>query len=209
LTETQKVLLSEVNHRVKNNLYAITGILNKEKSKIKENKYTSELDFIDDLIHRVESLSSVHSQLSASYWKPLKISELCNNLASNLLSNINKEKEVQLIINHSRIEVNSRQAQQIALVVNEILTNMLKYSKIPFDNLKINITAKLNKDKISITIKDNGVGFPQEILDGDYTKTGIGFNLIFGIIEKSLAGSVSLSNDNGAVYKLTILREKV
>ena len=205
--ESQELLLREVNHRVKNNLYSIVGMLQKEKSKIsKSNKPINE-EFIDDIINRIDSLSAIHSLLSASKWKPLQLSKLLQDLTTYFFDNIspsNLETVEEIEVTE---KVDSTQAQHIAMVYNEILTNSTKYSQVNIDELVIGIDIKSDKENIFIRISDNGVGFPQKILDGNYSDTGIGFNLIFGIVEDSLGGSVSIKNNNGAVYNIEIAKK--
>lgn len=200
----QEQLLQEVNHRVKNNLYAITGMLYKEKEKILKKGEPKQVEIIDEIIHRLVCLSTVHSLLSVSKWQPLKLIEICENLVDQLFNTLNRREQVVLKINKINVKVNSNQVQQIALVINEILTNIKKYSQIAQKKLIITINITKDEENIYIKIKDNGLGFPQKILDGDFSNVGIGFDLIFGIVNRNLAGSVSIENDNGAVVNLII-----
>ena len=202
---SKELLLQEVNHRVKNNLYTINGLLFKEKEKlIRVSKKSDNIKFLDDITYRVDSLSSVHSLLSASEWKPLSISKIFYDIAKqyfiksqpDIIHNVGKNKAKEM--------ADSFQAHHLAMVYNEILTNSSKHYKASLKELKISTTITSDSKKIYITIKDNGVGFPQKIIDGDYSNTGIGFDLIFGIVEQSLGGSVKLYNDNGAGVVLTI-----
>ncbi|MEA1971870.1 MAG: sensor histidine kinase, partial [Candidatus Cloacimonadota bacterium] len=200
--ESQELLLNEVNHRVKNNLYSLTGMLYKEKDKILKTKSKKDTIFIDDLISRIDGLAKVHNLLSASKWKPLNLSVLVNELTYNYFKNSLSEELNVNVKKHQKEMVNSYQAQHFALVYNEILTNIVKYCGINLDDLNINCKITSNKDYIFVRIRDNGVGFNKKILSGDYSEAGIGFDLIFGILKKSLAGSVEIENNNGAVYKL-------
>ncbi len=202
--ESQELLLREVNHRVKNNLYAIISMLYKEKDKMNESNNNNKREFIDNIINRVDALSTVHSMLSVSKWKPLNLGALCTDLVNRLSEKADGKGEITLIINEADITVNSNQAQQMSLVINEIITNSLKYAKDSTDKLIITINILDEEKDIIMKIRDNGQGFSQKLLDGDFKNTGIGFNLIFGIITKSLSGSVSIENDNGAVFNIFI-----
>ncbi len=66
--QTQEVLLREVNHRVKNNLSAVIGMLYKELDCAEEKGMTGYLNVLNDLVGRIAGLSTVHSMLSASGW---------------------------------------------------------------------------------------------------------------------------------------------
>ena len=194
-----------MNHRVKNNLYSIVSMLYKEKNKILNlKKDKNQTQFIDDIICRVENLSTIHTLLSAVKWKPLYLSDLLQNLTNHFFDSTESKKIEKQIEIKSYEKVNSSQAQHIAMVHNEILTNIVKHSTKEIDDISIGIYIDSDDNNIFIKIRDNGVGFPKEIIDGSVKSSGIGFDLIYGIVEQSLGGSVKLSNDNGAVYTITI-----
>ena len=206
--DSKELLLQEVNHRVKNNLYTITSILNKEKDKIsKKNrlkkKYNPE-ELLSDLTNRINSLSAVHSILSASEWQPVFLDLFFEEMTNHFFNVIVKEDLKFIQKKKLTVIIDSFQAHQLALIYNEILTNAVKYSKKKLDELDIGINLSVKDGFITIVIRDNGVGFSKEILEYDFTNTGIGFDLIFGITEQSLGGVVTLENNNGAVITLKI-----
>ena len=207
-TASQETLLREVNHRVKNNLYAISGLLTKEKNKIKKIGSPVLSQFIDDLDHRVGNLLTIHSLLSASKWQPINLAILCENIATYLLEDMIKKGQVSLTVTSTKVMVNSFQVQQIALVTNEIITNTIKYCRPQNKKIIINIDITFDEKQIDIIIKDNGDGFTQKLLDNDFSEIGIGFDLIYGIVKKSLGGSVLIKNDNGAVLEIKMKRMK-
>ena len=202
--KSKELLLREVNHRVKNNLYTITSILNKEKDKIVKIKKHNPEEFLNDLSNRINSLSAVHSILSKTKWQPVSLDLFIDEMSNNFF-NVTVKNDLDFV-NKSEfsIIIDSFQAHQLALIYNEILTNSVKYSKRKLDELDIGINLSIKDKFITIIIRDNGIGFNNEILENNYTNTGIGFDLIFGIVEQSLGGSVKLSNDNGAVIIIKI-----
>jgi len=204
---TQEVLLREVNHRVKNNLYALMGMLYKEKDVFERKCEKNQSDFIDDIISRINSLSTVHSLLSASKWEPLNLPDLCYDLVERIVESISVKRSVSIEITPGDITVNSTQAHNLALVINEIITNSIKYAQSAKEKLLITIEIKSDRKNIYLMIKDNGIGFSQSFLDSNFKNTGIGFELIFGIVKESLGGTVSVKNDNGAVFNI-VFKEK-
>jgi len=205
---TQEVLLREVNHRVKNNLFALVGMLYKEKNLFEKKYENKQSKFIDDIIMRIDSLSTVHSLLSASKWQPLNLAELCRELTDHLIGYLALNKSIKLNITPSEVSVNSDQAHNITLVLNEIITNAIKYALPEKENLIIGIEIKTDDKNIFIEIKDNGKGFPQSISDGDFKNSGIGFELIFGIVKESMGGNVSIENNNGAIFNIKFKNEE-
>lgn len=87
--ETQVVLLREVNHRVKNNLTAIIGMLHMEAEKSGEGGPSHEqLHSLGKMEARISSLLAVHGALSSTRWQPLPIGELCREVISRTLVGI-------------------------------------------------------------------------------------------------------------------------
>ena len=83
---------------------------------------------------------------------------------------------------------------QHQLIVNELLTNIIKYAFIDRDSGLIEVTLKENKGEITLTIQDNGNGLPEEF-DIDSQK---GFGLILiKILSKQLGGSFTIENHIG------------
>jgi len=206
---TQEVLLREVNHRVKNNLYAMMGMLSKEKKLYEKKNNRQQSEFIENIILRIDSLSTVHSLLSASKWQPLNLAELCRELIEHLSDSIALHKSISADIEPSEITVSSNMAHNLTLIINEITTNAIKHASPASGDLIIGVEFKTDDENILLRIKDNGPGFPQSILDGDFKNAGIGFELIFGIVKESLGGHVTIENNNGAVLNISVKKENV
>ncbi len=205
-SDAQVELLREVNHRVKNNISAIIGMLNKEVDRAEEEGLTSYLPVLNDLVQRVRGLSTVHTMLSATGWRPLELAELCKQVIEGALQSVPLTKKVSYKINKTRLKVTSSQAHHLTLVINELATNIVKHALDGKDKANMKVSFKDNKESFTVIFKDDGPGYPEEMLKGDLSRANIGFDLINGIVRKSLQGSVELSNDNGAITKLNIKR---
>ena len=191
----QKVLLKEVNHRVKNNLAAIIGFLYLKEAKTKNKEI---LTFINELIIRINGLSTVHSMLSESNWRPLNLNKLCDNIINASLIGLPNSNMIDIYVSPSLIQISSNQAHSLTLVMNELITNSMKYGQNSNNKINLNVDIKKNKKNIIITYRDNGQGYPQSLTDGDFSDIGIGFELIKGIVTQSLKGDMQIFNDNGA-----------
>ena len=88
------------------------------------------------------------------------------------------------------------------MVINELATNSLKYaiSEPAQTIIDVDITEKAGKTML--TFRDNGPGYHEEIINGNYAGTSIGFDLMNGIVKKSLRGTLSFRNENGAVAQI-------
>jgi PAS domain S-box-containing protein len=205
--ETQKVLLSEVNHRVKNNLSAIISMLHIEEDRA-EAEGLQTLPVLRDLEGRIMGLSTVHGMLSASAWRPLRLSQLCEEVVRGALKSVPLTKKVEFSITPANERINSRQAHHLTLVLNELATNSAKHALKGRDYVRIDIGIERKDGYVLLRFRDNGPGYPEEMLKGDFSRTGVGFDLINGIARKSLHGRLELKNDNGAVTTVAF-RSKV
>jgi PAS domain S-box-containing protein len=197
-TETLTVLLREVNHRVKNNLAALISMLHMEQNKARVTQNDGYIEFLNDLISRIQSLSTVHSMLSAQNWQPLELNQLCNQVIQAAISGTPPGKKVQIQITKTKIKVNSNQAHHLTLVINELTTNSIKHAIHDRDQAEISVDITNDDENIQIRFKDDGPGFPQALIDGDFSRANIGFELIRGIVLQSLDGEFYLENNNGA-----------
>ncbi len=204
---TQTVLLSDVNHRVKNNLSTIISILHMEEERFKAEDMTSYLPILSDLENRIQGLSTVHSMLSESEWRPLVLSRLCEKIIRRALQGLPPSKSVELNISPSPVLVNSNQAHQLAIVINELVSNSMKYALQEHDNGQIIVKIKQDGRNVSIHFIDCEPGYPDGLVKGCHDKSSIGFELIHGIVTQSLNGEVSFDYDNGAVTKILFENE--
>jgi len=195
--ETQEVLVREVNHRVKNNLFAIIGMMHKEQKRALAQGLPS-LPVIKAMEGRIRGLATVHGLLSKGGWQPLQLSALCKQIISATLHNLTLSRKADLNVAASNVFVNSSQAHYLAIVINELATNTIKYALANRETIVINVDIKQTGNKVRISFCDNGPGYPQEMTDGDFKNSGIGFELIHGIVRHSLRGVVRIENDNGA-----------
>jgi PAS domain S-box-containing protein len=206
-TGTLTVLLREVNHRVKNNLSALIGILHREEDKILNSDKQGYIQLLRELNSRIRGLATVHSMLSAGNWEPLEISQLCEQIVQAVLRGLPISKEVNLNVNKTKIKIGSNQAHHLTLVMNELATNSVKYGLGETVNGMIDINIQETDGHIHIIYGDNGPGYPEPIIQGDFNNASMGFELIRGIVTQSLGGELLLRNDNGAVTEILFENE--
>ena len=207
ISETLTILLREVNHRVKNNLSALISMLHLEEEKAEIGGKTDYINLLNDLTSRIQGLSTVHSMLSAINWRPLDLSVLCGQIIYAVINVLPVNKRVSLKITPSDIKINSNQSHHMAIVLNELATNSVKYGLGPHQEGLIEVTLSQSHGRIHLQYKDNGIGYPEPLIDGDFTNVNIGVELIKGIVTQSLDGEFILRNDNGAVTEIWFQNE--
>ena len=189
-----KELLKELNHRVKNNLQLISSLFFMQSLKIKDKKLNS---IFNETRNRVDSIAILHQHI---YSDNISISLDLNNYITVLVENLKQafiqNKEVGFVINAVHEELSIEILTHIGLIVNELVTNAIKYglnNNGQTDIIEIGI-SKTDKS-IDIIVSDKGKGFNDSFEIGN-TDT-FGLELVKLISEKN-NGSLKINNDNGA-----------
>ncbi|MGE5313755.1 MAG: PAS domain S-box protein [Acidobacteriota bacterium] len=190
-------LLNEVNHRVKNNLMAVLGLILAEKRK--QTAHAEGLGIWTRFENRINGMLCVHQMLSDSQWKPIVLTELAERICARALDDDGEMKEeVSLHIEHDSVTVSARQAGNLALVLTELTMNSMKHAfmKAGGDQPSITIRARRAADRICIEFRDNGGGYPDDILEGALQYGGL--RLARQIVEETLDGRLEFVNAQGA-----------
>ena len=188
-------LQKELHHRVRNNLGIISGLI--DASIVNENTSIPS----KDLESRINSIGFVHEQLyQQDDISALNLQDFLKKLCDNLVITYAKDKEVICNVD-APLMIETKLATQVALVISELVTNSLKHYTIPNKTLEVEIKARLTEQrKISITVTDNGEGFPSSFNKSKSNTYGL--KMIKGLI-KQIRGEINFSNNKGAVTEIT------
>jgi two-component sensor histidine kinase len=204
-SETKTLLLNEVNHRVKNNLTAIIGLLDLESNRV-INSTDDYRAVLKDLISRINGLATVHDILSSNQWSPVQLELFVQKIIDNASASspIGHNITVEIMSQDRNLWINSRQATGLALILNELTTNTIQHAFADRDRGKITVTIRREEkstNRVRIRFADDGPGWPQEILDG--TGGDVGMQVIRLSASSPLNGDVKFENHNGAVAIIT------
>jgi two-component sensor histidine kinase len=106
-------------------------------------------------------------------------------------------KDVSVSVTPSTVEISANQAHNLALIINELATNTVKYAWSEQDKGQIEVHISHDDEMILFEFRDDGQGYPEDVLG--LTRHNIGFELIQNIIRRGLNGEMTLNNDQGAV----------
>ena len=174
-------LLSEIHHRVKNNLAIVSGLLQLQMNEVKDEKVT--LAF-EQSINRIISIAMVHELM---YKSPDLSSVNVHSYLEMLIPAISAamsddSKNIDFNIDIEEYKLNISEAIPIGLLLNELITNSFKYA---FQkNKEGNITIKLSgkENEITVLYEDNGKGFDE---DKDFnTPKNLGLNLVHAQLQQ-------------------------
>jgi len=198
--EEKDLLLREVYHRVKNNMQLINSMLTLQARRIEDETAKTKYE---ESIKRIHSMALVHELLYQSEdMSKINIKNYIEKLSSSLMNSIFvSQQKIQLKTNiHYAYKININIAIPCGLIINEIITNSLKYAFRKNQEGIILIQMKKNeKKKFVLKISDNGKGLPASIKI-DKTNT-LGLQLINALVEQ-LNGELSISRQKGTTYKI-------
>lgn len=200
-SKAQSVLLQEVNHRVKNNLSAIIGLLHVEGGGAAARRDEAVARVLAEMEQRIRSLDTVHSLLSRVEWRPLPLPDLCRRLLQTALGT-SPGSEPSIRVADSPVLVDAGQAHALALVLNELATNTLKYGRSENGRVEVEVAIAKREPDVELTYRDRGRGLPPAVLALEPSSLGTGLTLVRGIVEANLGGSLRLASDGGAVAVL-------
>ncbi len=193
----KEILLKEVHHRVKNNLQIILSILNLQYSNITDEKT---LDLLRDIRSRIKAMSFIHELLyQTNDFSSINFSQYIRNITSNLMYSYSQNHTVDLKLDVGNIFLDLDRAIPCGLIINEVVTNALKYAFPNQGNGIIRISLKQTNEFTHLTISDNGKGFPNNI---DFRNTeSLGMQLVVALVNQ-LRGDIVLDNSDGAKYTI-------
>lgn len=192
------VLLKEVHHRVKNNMQVISSILNLQTAYVEDEGV---LDILRESQNRIKSMAIIHEKLYRTKdFSLIKFSEYVQHLSQNLVDTYELSSvDVKLNYNLDEVFLNIDSAIPCGLIINELISNSLKYAFVNKSNGVIFIDLHQNSNEVTLRIGDNGIGFPNEI---DYKNTdSLGLQLVNTLVEQ-LEGSIALDNSRGATFTI-------
>ncbi|CAG5081158.1 histidine kinase dimerization/phosphoacceptor domain -containing protein [Parvicella tangerina] len=198
------VLLQEVHHRVKNNLQIIISLF-RLQSHFTDNEEA--LDLFRNSQNRIRSMSKIHEKLyETKDLSKIEIKSYMIELVEDLVASYDINNEVTIEHQIQDCNINLDELTPLALIINEIITNSLKYGLREVDSPKIQI--ELSQNEVGFTylkIADNGPGFDPDIWDNHQS---MGVELIKTLTEQ-LDGEIRLSfEENHPIYELKFKASK-
>lgn len=201
--ETKARLLQEINHRVKNNLSIILGLIYAEQRQRPAGESVDYQALMAGLAIRIRSLSTVHNMLSRSEWMPLRLDELSQEVIFLVLQTLPAGKNVQVEVTSSPVRIAPRQAASLALVINEMMTNVVKHALHVTPTIRVKVSIHLMNGEVMVEFRDNGPGYPEQVLVLNQGNSGL--YLINNIVRHDLNGQVAFHNEQGAVTTIRFM----
>ncbi|SHJ27733.1 sensor histidine kinase [Pseudozobellia thermophila] len=200
--DEQEMLLREVHHRVKNNLQTVSSLLNLQ-AKNSDNQQIKEL--IKGSQNRVLSMAMIHEMLYLRQnLSKIEFKIYVQELTEYLIKSLNDQQhDIDLVLDIPDVQLGIDTAIPLGLLINETVTNSLKYGFVESRKGCITISLKRNEanDTYTLLVSDDGAGFPEHT---DYRNTkSLGLKLIHNLA-RQLHGSVRrIKAAKGTCYSIT------
>ena len=197
----KEVLLREIHHRVKNNMQVISSLLNLQSHGAEDERLVR---LFEESQNRVRAMALIHEILyENSNLARIELGEYVSKLATSLIRMYGTDSgRVDLNIKASGVTLEIDDTMPCGLVINELLSNSLKYAFPDGKNGEIRIEAsREGAGPLVLRVSDDGIGIPEEI---DYRNTEtMGMRLVTGLVESQLGGRVSLDRTHGTCFTIT------
>ncbi|MER0438111.1 histidine kinase dimerization/phosphoacceptor domain -containing protein [Emticicia sp. W12TSBA100-4] len=197
-----ELLLKEIHHRVKNNLEVVSSLLALQSAKIEDPEIQ---DAMLASQNRVQSMGILHQKLYQSeHLAFIEMKNYFQNLCENILDSYNETERIEVDIDMNEIELDVDTAVPVGLIVNELLTNSLKYA---FPNgkkgtIKLSL-ENIDKDNLTLKISDNGIG---KSLDTKAKGTGFGTQLV-DLLTRQIGGKLTQEVQEGTIISINFKRQ--
>ncbi len=188
----KEVLLLEVHHRIKNNIAAIGALLSLQMKSVTNPEAVAALQ---DAIGRVDSMHILYNKLLASEgYKDIQVKNYVESLCDSVIAMFSGSAMITLDKRIADFQLDSKRLFPLGIIINELLTNKMKYAFSKRDTGLIKIALAKTEKQVALTIEDDGNDLP----DGfDINKsTGFGLTLV-KMLSQQLHGTFSMARQKG------------
>jgi PAS domain S-box-containing protein len=198
LLAEKEIILKEVHHRIKNNMSIVNSLLFLQAQTLTE---PTAIAALEDAGNRVKSMTVLYNKLyQSSNFLEIPIGNYLPSLIDEIIKNFPNKKSIRIEKNIEDFIIDGKRIQTLGIIINELLTNIMKYAFIDRNDGLIIVEVGLHhattemSEIISIVIHDNGNGMPETI---DFENSpGFGLMLV-NMLTKQLNGTIRIERKNG------------
>ena len=196
--DDKEALLKEVHHRVKNNMQIISSLLNLQIQYVNDDEA---VNVLRESQNRVKSMAMIHEKLYLSNdLTRINFREYIDSLVSNLFYSYNvNNTNIKPLLEIDDINLNMETAIPCGLIISELVSNSLKYAFPESQKGELLISLKSEETYYKLTVRDNGIGLPEE-LELDNAKT-LGLKLV-NILTGQIDGEVTINRKHGTEFNI-------
>ncbi len=195
----KETMLKEIHHRVKNNLQVISSLLSLQSGYVHDENYRKIFQESQD---RVKVMANIHTMLYQSAdLARVDFGGFIRDLAGRLQQSYGSAASpVEIHANVSDVSLPIETSIPCGLILNELVSNALKHAFPEGRGGEVNISMKAEGDHFTLTVQDNGIGFPEAV---DFQNTqSLGLELV-NLLVGQINGTIDLQVDGGTTFTIT------
>lgn len=199
MVEERESLLSEIHHRVKNNLAVIAGLLELQSAQ-SDSRETQKI--LGESMNRIQSIATLHEKLyETGDYDNIHLPEYIDGLLQHLIKTMDPgHLDLTIHKNIDDVSLSVNKAVSLALVLNELVTNSFKHGFENRDQGGLWISLNRSSDLFILEVEDDGVGLPDDLKIDQLQSLGL--RLIDTLCEQ-LEGEYTLENrEPGTRFRL-------
>lgn len=182
--EERSLLLRELDHRVRNNLSVIMGLVSMERNRVPPRPPGEALASLE---HRLRSFLLVHEALRRQNYDGVPVREIFEQLAQRLRNAWDADRRIRLQLDVERVTLDEKHAFALALVLNELITNALRHAFPEGREGQLTITFRRADGVCRLDVADDGIG----IAAAQRTNVvGSGRSIINALVKDELGGTI-------------------
>lgn len=200
LLEEKETLLKEVHHRIKNNMNTMISLLSLQSRACKDGD--DAVQALQDAMGRLQSMSTLYDKLyRGEDLQSLSLADYLPTLVREIVATFPGGEAVELAFKVEDIRLGTRQLPLVGIIVNELVTNAMKYAFPGGKGGTLTVSAYGRKSRLVLMVEDDGVGLPAGFDAGNSGGFGLG---LIQILAKQLDASLSIESRRGARFTLDI-----
>jgi PAS domain S-box-containing protein len=197
LLAEKELLLKEVHHRIKNNMSTMMSLLLLQ-SKAQKNPEAGKA--LKDAMNRLQSMEVLYEKLYRSEdFREISIKDYLPPLINEIVGTFPHKNKVTMETEMADLVLSARILSPLGIIMNELITNSMKYAFVGRDEGVIKVSVSLNNNRAILVFEDNGNGVPPSV--DIENSTGFGLQLV-DMLAKQLKGSIRLERQQGAQFIL-------
>ncbi|MCX6556738.1 MAG: PAS domain S-box protein [Candidatus Aminicenantes bacterium] len=192
LLAEKELILKEVHHRIKNNMATVTGMFHLQASTLKS---ADAIAALKDASSRVQSMVVLYDKLYQSVgFDEVMAKNYLKSLVEEIVANFPDRTKVKVVTHIADFVLNARKLQPLGIIINELLTNIMKYAFTDRSDGSIMVSAEAKDNRVILAISDNGIGMPETV---DFENSaGFGLKLV-RMLTKQIDGTIRIEHGNG------------
>lgn len=194
----KELRLREMRHRIKNQLNMLISYIDLHRSRNDELSFEN---FSMDMQNRIRTLYSLHNRLTQAIVETtIPLPELLNNISVEISAGV--DFDIDIKVDGSETYLDERTVVPVSLILNELITNSIKYAFTKVDKPQISIDCKETDNEVILIYKDNGKSYHS----AEETAGGVGTMIIEGLAAQ-ISASIKKDFSNGFLFSMVIPKD--